>query len=578
MAATAPTKSVYAFSAPRGASAPDLAHFRQRYPETVASLGALPRREEWLRRVWELEARWQTVWAARDGGTAEEVVVRGAAPQGSFVEGEFDVIYAGGAAALLHAAALACAHNRRVLVFGERGAGGACGNWNLSDDEMRRLESVGLFTRDELKSAVVNRYRGGFVKFHDAASRVKAEPLWVDGASDVAVDGERLVALATEKLRRCVAKGCAILEGLRFVRAHVESSRVIVEAEDARGARRFFAARLFADAGDADSPVARQLNGGRAPSHVCPVVGTIARGFARGESNDAADFGVGEILVSTEDASAHRQLFWEGFAGSKARGEYATRLFFYDSVDSRADKSLLALFERYFESLPAYKRRGAGWRVELPLFGYAPAARQGWRSRRRTASERVMLLGDAAGGSSALAPRGVGAVARDLKRVARLVHLALEADISDAESLASICDGGPRVASAVGLSEFMRPAPKGAPSSVNETLNAFVAALAGLDERVRRELFEGRMTAGALRRLVARTVRLYPRIFARVRERFGARGTLWWLAGVGEALWSERRSRRVAAQDADAARVEDPAREFERFAAGHGDTGLRSDG
>ncbi|HZT60830.1 MAG TPA: hypothetical protein VFA21_19660 [Pyrinomonadaceae bacterium] len=566
MVATAPTKSVAPFRIPSPSRAPDLAHFRQRYPETVASLGALPRREEWLRRVWELETRWQPVWETRGGGpSSEEAVVRGAPPSAGLVEGEFDVIYAGGAAAILHAAALAVAHERRVLVFG--GEGNTGGNWNLSEEELRCLESAGLFTGDELKASVVNRCRAGFVKFYDAASRVKSERLWVEGASDVAVDGERLVALAAEKLRRRGAKGCAVLEGLRFVRAHVEASRVTVEAEDARGARRFFAARLFVDAGDADSPVARQLNGGRAPSHVCPVVGTVARGFAQGDAGDAADFRVGEILVSTEDASAHRQLFWEGFAGSKARGEYATRLFFHDTIDSSADKSLLALFERYFESLPAYKRRGAGWRVERPVFGYAPAARQGWRGKRRTASERVLLLGDAAGGAAALAPRGAGAVARELKRVARLLHLALEANISDADSLAAVGDCGPSVAGAVGLSEFMRPASKGAPSSVNEMLNAFVAALAGLDERVRRELFQGRMTAGALRRLVARTVRLYPRIFARVRERFGARGTLWWLAGVGEAAWSERRSRGASGHEGDARRGEDPAREFERVAA-----------
>jgi hypothetical protein len=45
-----------------------------------------------------------------------------------------------------------------------------------------------------------------------------------------------------------------------------------------------------------------------------------------------------------------------------------------------------------------------------------------------------------------------------------------------------------------------------------------------LEEGERRELFRGRMTTGALRRLLARTARLYPRIFARVREHFGARG------------------------------------------------------
>src|SRR5437660_12551806 len=118
MVATAPTKSVASFRV--GRSAPDLAYFRQRYPETVTNLGALPRREEGLRRIWELETRWQSVWETRGGESVSvEAVVRGAPPAGCVIEGEFDVIYAGGAAALLHAATLALAHGRRVLVFSD---------------------------------------------------------------------------------------------------------------------------------------------------------------------------------------------------------------------------------------------------------------------------------------------------------------------------------------------------------------------------------------------------------------------------------------------------------------------------
>ena len=146
-------------------------------------------------------------------------------PAGREAESEFDVIYAGGAAALLHAATLACAHGRRVLFISVDAEGSDGGNWNLSDVELRGLESSGLFTREEIEASVVNRYRGGFVKFHDASSRVKAEPLWVSGSLDVAVDGGHVVALAAEKLRRRGPKGCAIIEGLRFVRAYVEPSR-----------------------------------------------------------------------------------------------------------------------------------------------------------------------------------------------------------------------------------------------------------------------------------------------------------------------------------------------------------------
>jgi lycopene cyclase CruA len=495
-----------------------------------------------------LETAWRADWETRGGGhTHTEAVVRGAPPAGREAEGEFDVIYAGGAAALLHAAALACVYGRRVLVLnGARAEGEAGGVWKLSEDELEELAGAGLFTREEVEAAVLNRYRGGFVKFHDAASRVKAGALWVSGALDVAVDGEHLTTLASGHLAGPRSKGCAVLKELRFVRAYVEPSRVTVEAEGAGGGRHLFAARLFVDASGADSPVARQLNGGgAAASRVRPSVGTVARGFARGEARDEADFRAGEILVSTEDASAHRQLLWEAFAGSPARGDYTTRLFFHDTTDSPADKSLLALFERYFESLPAYKRRGAGWRVERPVFDYAHAPREGWRSRRRVASERVMLLGEAACGvaSGALgASRGAGAAARELRRVARLTDAALASGATDADTLAEVCDGGSaRVARALGLAEFMRPAAGGAPHAVNETLNALMAAMGGLDERERREVFRGHVSMGALRRLLARTARLYPRIFARVREHFGARGALCWVAGVAEAVWSDRR-------------------------------------
>jgi lycopene cyclase CruA len=565
MVATAPAPYAARADAAREDAAPDLAHFKRKYPETVAGFGALPGREEWLRRIWSVERRWQKVWETQGGGApVDEAIVRGAPPAGSAAEGEFDVVYAGGDAALLNAAALACVYDARVLVFDDGARSAACGEWNVSEDDVRALGGAGLFTIDEVESAVLNRRRGGVVKFHDAASHVKAEPLWVTGSLDVTLDGARLLAEARERLKR--RRGCAVADGLRFVRAYVEDKRVTVETEGRDGARRLFAARLFVDASGADSPVARQLAGGRAPTHLCPTVGTIARGFARGEGPHAVDFGAGEILVSTEDAREHRQLFWEGFGGAASRDEYATRLFFYDTSDSPADKSLLSLFERYFESLPVYKRRGGAWRVGRPVFGYFPAA---GRARRAPLSEeRVMLAGEAAGASGALAPRGFGPHVRGLRRAARLTHLALEADISDADSLGRIARGGgaERVTQAVGLAEFMRPASKGEPSAVNETLNALMAALGGLDERVRRELFQGRLSFAALRALFARTVRLYPHIFARVRERFGARGTMVWLAGVAEALWSERRSAGVASAPGGDDYT-DAAAEFRRLAS-----------
>ncbi len=555
---------------PTLAGAPDLAEFRRRYPLTVANFGALGERETWLRRIWVAGARWQEQAGAHDAG-AREAIVRGAPPASLAVEGEFETIYAGGALGLLHAAVAACCHNRRVLVFDADAVGRTGHDWHVSQDELHELERTGLFTEVEVEQAVVNRRAASFVKFHDTGSRVKAPPLWLRHVLDTTVAADQLLALAAEKLR--ARAGCALLEGLRFVRAYVEPHRVSVEVEDRRGRKSLYGARLFVDASGADSPVARQLNEGRAPSHVCPTVGTRARGFMRGDGPDRVDFKTGELLVSTEDASEHRQLIWEGLAGSATRDEYTTYLFFYDAVESPADKSLLALFERYFERLPAYKRAGAHWRVERPLFAYVPGSQPHDRKQRSgsaAAAERVLVVGGAA---NPLALGGAGARLRHLHRLTHLTELALAADMLDARALAEINQPGPRVAPVASLAEFLRPAPRSTPAAVNETLNAVMAALHELDERVRRELFQDRLSFQALKSLLSRTAQLYPRIFLkRVREHLGARGTFWWLAAAAEAAFSERRTHRHgAAAQTDGHDADDddepPAAKFARHVA-----------
>ena len=182
------------------------------------------------------------------------------------------------------------------------------------------------------------------------------------------------------------------------MRAYVEADRVC-GAEEARRRNQWaawggeragcvpFAAALV-NATGVHSPWRDSSTGARLHARRSSV-GTVARGFARGEGPDTVDFNVGEILVSTEDARDHRQLIWEGFAGARARDEYATRLFFYDAVDSPADKSLLALFERYFEGLPRYKRAGAQWRVGRPVSSrYAPPGVSRAAGRRRARAWR----------------------------------------------------------------------------------------------------------------------------------------------------------------------------------------------
>ncbi len=523
--------------------APDLSDFRRRYPQTVTHFATLANREAWLRRIWELDVRWQGATSGNDLEEGREVIVRGTPPAGLNVEAEFEIIYVGGALGTLHAAVMAARYGRRVMLMDAQVLGQTPRHWNVSDEELREFERAGLFTKEELEAAVVNRYRAGFVKFHDAASRVKTPPLLVNGVHDVALAGDGLLRLAAAKIQKSETAS-ALMDGVRFVRCYLQRERVVVEVEEAKtGRRKLYAARLLVDATGTSSGISKQLNDGCALTHVCPTVGTVARGFERGADADKVDFGVGEILVSKEDARDHRQLMWDGFAGSALRDEYTTRLFFYDAVDSPADKSLLALFEHYFESLPRYKRTGAQWRVVEPVFGYAAGyQRHGRSSRRGAADDRVMLISDAAGHTSPLALSGFGAHIRNLHRLTHLTDLALTADLLDAASLSQINTHEARVAQIANLAEFMRPTAKGAPNAVNETLNAVMAALHDLDERVRRELFQDRLSFSAFKNLLSRTAKLYPRIFQRMREHLGTRGTFWWLAGVAEGIVTERRA------------------------------------
>jgi lycopene cyclase CruA len=540
-------------------SALSLAEYRRLYPLTVANFGALENREAWLDRIGELDVRWQQT--LERGSRAQEAVVRGAAPAGLMVEGEFEIIYAGGGLGLLHAAVMSCRYKRRVMVFDALHVGQADRDWNISDDELHGLESALLFTKAEIEAAVVNRYRSGFVKFHDKGSRVKTPPLWVDGVLDVAIEANKLLAVAAAKLEASETNS-ALMSGLRFVRCYIQPDGVLVEVEDTRTRkRRLFKARLFVDGTSENSPVSRQLNDAHSMTHIRPTVGTVARGFTRGTAPDQVDFSVGEILVSKEDARDHRQLIWKGFSGNPARDEFTTHLFFYDAVDSPADKSLLALFERYFEQLPGYKRTGAQWRVVKPVFGYAPAFQgRGLREqRRRTAEDRVLLVGEASGQSSPLTFNGFGSHVRNLQAQTHLTELALKADLLDAASLSEINAREPRVAELSSFAEFLRPTPRSAPSTVNETLNAVMAALHSLDERVRHELFQDRMSFNALKRLLSRTAKLYPRIFQRAREHLGARGAFWWLTSIAAAAFSERRKPRISSKDEP--QTEEAARE-----------------
>jgi lycopene cyclase CruA len=83
----------------------DLAEIRRRFPRLVENLANLSNREAHLKRIWEIEQRWNDFRENPD--KTEEVVFFDAAPPDLKTEGEFEIIYAGGTLGLLHAAVMA---------------------------------------------------------------------------------------------------------------------------------------------------------------------------------------------------------------------------------------------------------------------------------------------------------------------------------------------------------------------------------------------------------------------------------------------------------------------------------------
>jgi lycopene cyclase CruA len=517
----------------------NLSEITQKYPLLVKNLGCLPNREEYLKRIWMLEERWDSFMQNPD--RFEEVVFFSIPTAFSpvDVEEDFEVIYAGGALGLLHATLMSVKYKRRVFVFDAFAVGQTHRDWNISDQELEEFVKAGLFSKEEIKKAVVNRYKSGFVKFYDKNSKIKAPPLFMKDVLNVALDANKLLKLAMEKLKQTDSRTESYL---RFKRAYVLKEKVIVECEEVKTRKkRFFSGRLFIDATGTNSPISRQINVGKSITHICPTVGTVARGFQRGKDSKEVDFSVGEILVSTEDITDGRQLIWEGFAGDPKKDEYTTYLFFYDSVSSNADKSLFRLFEEYFEKISDYKIRTASWKVVKPVFGYIPSYHHhGWNNLKKVATDRILLIGDSAGLSSPLTFCGFGSYVRNFRKLTSLVEEVLKEDSLDEKSLSQINTYEPNVAQMASLAEFMRPTPRSKASVVNETMNAVMMALSKLDSEIARELFQDRMKFSSFRKVLAKTAQIHPKVFKLMIEHLGVKGSFWWIANIFEAVWNEK--------------------------------------
>jgi lycopene cyclase CruA len=499
-----------------------LDHIRTTHPLVYRYFSAIEGGAEHLRSLLAIDRYWEQLTLP-----VPTVVLDGAGlPPGVELSGSFDIVYAGGTLGMLHAAVMAHRYGYRVLVIDRAEPARSTRDWNISRSELYRLADTGLFTRAELDSTIVRSYRTGWVEFHVPGGRQKR--LYIDDVLDCAVDADRLLGLA---LRRVLeTEGSKVMARTSFTACYRFADHVVVEARGADGKPLRFRSRMLVDTMGIVSPVAMQLNGGRPQTHVCPTVGTIASGF------DGADFEVGEILASTEPAElirgAGRQLIWEGFP---AKGdEYITYLFFYDSVDSPNDKSLLNLFETYFRKLPDYKSPGKGFRVHRPVYGIIPAYfHDGSGCTRVVSDDRILLLGDAASLGSPLTFCGFGSMVRNLERLTTGLDRALRSGSLGREALGGISAFEPNVAAMANLMKYMcYDARTDEPNFVNELMNEVMIALDELPQRYRQAMFRDEMTLDQLVTVMLRVAWRYPKILKATWHKLGVPGSAGFLKNL----------------------------------------------
>jgi lycopene cyclase CruA len=448
------------------------------YPETVKYFQRIPNGEYDLTRVYWWEQRWRE--GVRNPQRPKQVIFTTAASDGKLDPSDqgstlYDLIYVGGALGIVHAAVMARL-GYRVLLLERMPFGRINREWNISRQEFQSLIDLGLFTPEEFAFIIAAEYEDGFHKFFDGNNppQARSQVLHTPTVLNIAIDAERFVRLCGEKF---TAAGGEIWGETEFQTAKISADRVVLEAIDLpTKTLKQVTGRLLVDAMGTASPIAWQLNGGRAFDSVCPTVGAvIADGFAP----EVWDSRYGDVLNSHGDISKGRQLIWELFP---AEGKELTfYLFHYHQVNPENPGSLLEMYEDFFTILPEYRRCDLDKLVwKKATFGYIPGHFSQSGSDRTVAFDRLISIGDAASLQSPLIFTGFGSLVRNLGRLTHLLDLCLQHDCLTRQHLSQIRAYQSNVSVTWLFSKGMM-VPTGEnlpPQQINATLNTFFEVLA----------------------------------------------------------------------------------------------------
>ena len=494
------------------------------YPQTVHFFQKMPNGEYDLNRVYWWEKRWRE--SVRNPQQPKQVIFKHNSIQEAEALVDYDLIYIGGALGVIHAAVMA-QKGYRVLLIERLPFGKMNREWNISRDEFQSLIDLGLFTSQEFEDAIAAEYIDGFSKFFDAYNppHLKADILYTPKVLNVAIDAEKLLRCCGDKLLQA---GGEIWDETEFIRADISERNVTVDTvhlptqanKQARG-------RLLIDAMGTASPIAWQLNGGRAFDSVCPTVGAVIEsGFAP----EVWDEQYGDVLNSHGDISRGRQLIWELFPAGN--GELTFYLFHYHQVHPDNPGSLLEMYEDFFTILPEYRRCDMEQLVwKKPTFGYIPGHFSTNGSDRTVAFDRLLAIGDAASLQSPLIFTGFGSLVRNLERLTTLLDTALEYDLLSVEHLNQIRAYQSNISVTWLFSKgMMVPTHKNLPPQrINSMLNTFFGLLADEPPEVADTFIKDRTDWKTFTRLALIAAKRNPALLLWIWEMAGTRDLIRWL-------------------------------------------------
>src|SRR4028119_1360734 len=506
------------------------------YPQTVHFFQKMPNGEYDLNRVYWWEKRWRD--GVRNPQQPNQVIFlhTGKWKDGGMQTGTdrenppqnatYDIIEVGGALGVIHAAVMAQLGYRVLLVerlpFGRMNR-----EWNISRDEFQSLIDLGLFTPAEFESVIAREYIDGFNKFFDGNNppHLRAAVLYTPRVLNVGLDSEKLLQLCGEKLK---SAGGEIWDEMEFIRADIEPDQVVVTLQHLPNqSERQVTGRLLVDAMGTASPIAWQLNGGRAFDSVCPTVGAVV---AKGFEPEVWDSNYGDVLYSHGDISRGRQLIWELFPG--ADEEITIYLFHYHQVNSENPGSLLEMYEDFFTILPEYRRCDLEKLVwKKPTFGYIPGHFSVGSRDRIVAFDRLISVGDAASLQSPLVFTGFGSLVRNLYRLTDLLDIALRHNLLSAKDLNQIRAYQSNVSVTWLFSKGMM-VPTGRhlpPEQVNAMLNTFFGLLADEPPAVADTFIKDRFSWLTFNRLALKAAWRNPALLPWIWEMAGAKDIFRWL-------------------------------------------------